>query len=162
ANTASTSNTIVDANVYASIDDATNVDATGNKDTFTVYLNAPAPVDETINYAVHDGTAVQGTDYDASGLTGSVTIKRGQTTATIAVPLVVNMAGTDAAQFSVQLTSASMGVRLMRDTGTGTVIYPNSVPALDPIFYIGDTSGFQDTNNTVTFTFTIYTNIATT
>src|SRR5262249_868031 len=47
----------------------------------------------------------------------------------------------------------------MRDTGTGTVIYTNSAPGLDPILYIGDTSGFQDATGAVTFTFTIYSNI---
>src|SRR5262249_13293028 len=46
---AAASGVLVDSNIYASIDDATNFDVSGNNETFTVYLNAPAPVDETIN-----------------------------------------------------------------------------------------------------------------
>jgi subtilisin-like proprotein convertase family protein len=153
------SNTIVDDNIWAAIDDATAVEGTGNQITFTVYLNAPAPQAETVNFHVIDGTAKNGTDYTTAS-TGSVMFNVGDTMKTIVINLDNNTNGTDSAQFTVQLTSASTGVGIMRGTGTGTIIYPQSVAGQDPIVSMGDVSGVQNNNGTETFTFTIYDNVA--
>jgi subtilisin-like proprotein convertase family protein len=150
---------IVDGNIFASIDDASMIDLSGNSLTFTVYLNAPAAQAETVNYTVLDGTAKNGTDFTTAGLTGTVNFAAGQVQQTITIPVVVNSAGVDESQFQVALTGASDGVVIMRGVGIGTVIYPNSIAGLDPVVSIGDVSGFQPPGGPTTLSFTIYDNV---
>jgi subtilisin-like proprotein convertase family protein len=153
------SNKAIENDVWASIDDAAAVDNSGSAVNFTVYLNAPAPKTETVNYSVMDVSAMHGTDYGGP-TTGSITFAAGQTQQTISIPLIVNKNGKDGSQFQVQLTSASVGVGVMRGTGTGSIVYPNAVPGLVPIVSIGDVSSLQNENGTTTYTFNVYLNAA--
>jgi hypothetical protein len=85
---------------------------------FTVTLY-PAPVTTVIvSYATADGSAVAGSDYQAQ--TGTLTFGPGDTSKTIAVPIIGDRIAEYDEYFTVTLTSAA-GALITSDTAYGTI-----------------------------------------
>ncbi len=98
-------------------------DASKNEDDspmeFIVALTKVATSDVTINYTFHDGSAVNGENYE--GTNGSVTISKGEQSATISVPLKdTDMSGTK--DFTVTITSDDVSIDSDSSTATGTIM----------------------------------------
>jgi hypothetical protein len=91
---------------------------------FTVNLSAAASQMVTVNFATVDGTAVAGTDYQATS--GTLTFLPGTTSQTISVTVNGTLYANPTKQFSVSLTQP-VGAILTGATGTGSIIN-NNVP----------------------------------
>jgi hypothetical protein len=87
-----------------SIDDAfwdgwvTNLD-------FTVYLSVPSSVQVTVNYTTADGSAVAGSDYDATS--GTLTFAPGVITQPISVHIISPITSKPQRTFSINLSQAN-------------------------------------------------------
>jgi subtilisin family serine protease len=97
---------------------ATEGDSSGTSLTFTVSLSAAASSAVTVQYASSDGTARTTKDYTSTS--GTLTIPAGQTSATIAVPLIADVSPEDDETFTMTLSNAS-GATLGTATATGTI-----------------------------------------
>jgi Calx-beta domain/Bacterial Ig-like domain (group 3) len=71
---------------------------------FAVTLSGPSTMTVKVEYATADGTATAGADYEATQ--SAVTIARGQTAATILIPILGDVEDEPDESFSVELTSA--------------------------------------------------------
>src|SRR5262249_11524742 len=105
-------NSAVNADVTASALSASIGDATGlqnGKVTFNVFLNNPAPKDETFQYSTQNQSAIAGTDYTAV-VGQQFTIPKGQDSATITITT-LNNTKTKApfSQFLLNLSAISSG-----------------------------------------------------
>jgi hypothetical protein len=87
--------------------------------TFTVTLSAASADTVTVQYETHDGTATAGSDYAALG-TGTLTFLPGQTSKTVVVSILDDMAGEGPESFTVLLHDPSFAA-ISDDTGTGTI-----------------------------------------
>ena len=114
--------------------------------TFTVTLSPAASQTVTVDYATADGTATAGTDYTATS--GTLTFTAGQTTTTLAVPVLGESAIELDETFTLTLGSAS-GATLSRSTATATIAN-DDVPALA----IGDVTVTEGNSGTVAAVFT--------
>jgi hypothetical protein len=118
--------------------------------TFTVTLSAPCSDPVTVNYATADGTAVAGTDYEATS--GTVYFSPGQTTATVNVNIYGNTTVQPDRSFTVNL-SDPQNVLLGTSQGTGTILDDDGLPVLS----ISDASVLEGNTgeNLVLFTLTV-------
>ena len=72
----------------------------------------------TVDYATSDGTATAGSDYTSTS--GTLTFAAGETTKTVAVPVLANDLAEDAETLTLSLSNAS-GTRLVGSQATGTI-----------------------------------------
>jgi hypothetical protein len=132
----------------ASIGDVTITE--GNTGTlnavFTVTLSAAASQAVTLNYATLDGTATAGSDYVAKS--GTLTIPAGQTSATIAVPVVGDRLAENSETFSLRLTNPTNAF-IADGLGIATIVDN------EPRISINNVSGSEGNRRTTTFTFTV-------
>ena len=108
------------------IDDAPPV-SEGETAEFTVRLSGASGVAVTVSYRTVDGTAVAGSDYTSTS--GALRFDPGETTHTIAVPLLEDESAEAEEVFTVEL-SAPSGATLTDGTGTGTITDDDAPPEL--------------------------------
>ena len=108
------------------IDDAPPV-SEGETAEFTVRLSGASGVAVTVSYRTVDGTAVAGSDYTSTS--GTLRFDPGETTHTIAVPLLEDESAEAEEVFTVEL-SAPSGATLTDGTGTGTITDDDAPPEL--------------------------------
>jgi hypothetical protein len=109
--------------------------------TFTVSLSEVSGKWVTVNYATANGTAVSGSDYNASS--SSVSIAPGQTTATITITVRGDKSKEANETFFVDLTSATNGT-INDSRGIGTIVNDdggkgNGKPSLSTALLLDDT-----------------------
>ncbi|GAA2993819.1 Calx-beta domain-containing protein [Actinokineospora diospyrosa] len=88
---------------------------------FTVTLNAASTAPVTVNYATAAGTA---TTADFTPVSGTLTFAPGETTKTIAVPVLPDLLDEPTETFQVVL-SAATGAGIVKATGTATIADAN-------------------------------------
>lgn len=114
--------------------------------TFTVTLSAASTSAVSVDYVTADGTALAGADYTA--VSGVLTFAPGETTKTIAVPILNDHVAEYSESFNVVLSSAvggiisvPQGVGEIRDDGTGAVGTDNDFP-VGPSVLVSEADGF--------------------
>jgi hypothetical protein len=132
-----------------SVGDATVIE--GNTGTraaiFTVTLSAPSAQPVTVQYATVSGTATAGGDYQARS--GTLTIPAGQTTGTIAVPVLGDRLPETDETFVVKLSGAT-DATIADGQAVGTIVDN------EPRISISDvTKSEGKKNQTTQFTFTV-------
>ena len=115
--------------------------------TFTVTLSPAASGTVTVNYATANGTATAGTDYTATS--GTLTFTAGQTSKTVAVPVLGDTAIEANETFTFTLSSAS-GAAVSRATATATITNDDS-----PTLSIGDVTVTEGNSGTKAAVFTV-------
>lgn len=102
------------------ISDATVIEGHGTvvDATFLVTLTVPSSREVQVAYATENGTAVAGTDYQATA--GTLTIQPGSTSATVAVRILGNRTPQSDRLFRVRL-DAPVGAALLDPEGEGTI-----------------------------------------
>jgi hypothetical protein len=144
-----------DSGVTASINDVTQAEGNGpgtTSFTFTIALSGPAPTASTITWRTADGSATQGSDYNAVGNT-TITIAQNATSATVSVSVIGDTAPEPNETFFVDLVGSSGSVSLSADNrGIGTITNDDS----------GVTASINDVTlaegngpGTTSFTFTV-------
>ena len=129
-------------------DIALNEGNTGSTNaTFTVTLSPASSGTVTVNYATANGTATAGTDYTATS--GTLTFTPGQTSQTVAVPVLGDTAIEANETFTLTLSSAS-GAALSRAVATATITN-DDFPALS----IGDVTVNEGNSGTTSAVFTV-------
>jgi hypothetical protein len=111
--------------------------------TFTVTLSEAPAEDVTVEYATGSGTATDGTDYN--GTTGTLTISAGVTTGTIVVPITTDT--TDESDETATLTLSNPNNATIGDATSDLVITDDDAP---PAISISD--GTATEGGTATFT----------
>ena len=120
--------------------------------TFTVSLSKPTASTTPVSYIVNGVSASSGTDFVAAS--GTVTIAKGKTSATI--PITVNGDATPETNetFTVTLTgTGSSGVPINRSAGTGTIRDDDTGPVVG--LSIGDAVVVEGNNGTKTVSFLV-------
>jgi hypothetical protein len=114
---------------------------------FTVTLSAPSAQPVTVQYATANGTATAGSDYQAGS--GTLTIRAGQTTGTITVPVNGDRLGEPDETFFVNLSGAT-NATIADGQGVGTIADD------EPRISISDfTKAEGKKGQTTQFTFTV-------
>lgn len=117
---------------------------------FTVTLSAPSSVPVSFNYATRAVSAVAGTDYGTSGqaseVTGTVTFAPFQTTATISIPILANVAFNANSTFDLTLSTLAAGA------SNGTIAAGASVGtiAFNPAIVTVQNGSVTETTSTAT------------
>ena len=93
--------------------------------TFAVTLSRPASATVTVDYATADGTATAGEDYTATS--GTLTFAAGESSKTIAVPLLDDAIDEGRETFTLRLSNAQ-GARIADGEATGTIINSDKMP----------------------------------
>jgi sugar lactone lactonase YvrE len=108
-------------NLYVSDRDTANVTrfAPGSQATFTVTLDAASSGPVSVSYATADGTAAAGTDYTTTS--GTLAFAPGETSKTVSVPILDDLAGEPTEAFALNLSGAA-GATIAKPRGTGTVL----------------------------------------
>jgi chitinase len=107
--------------------------------TFTVTLSQASTNAVSVNYATADGTAIAGSDYNATS--GALTFAAGQTSKTITVAVRGDTLVEGAETLRVVLSNAT-GATIATSTGTGTITDDDEPPATSPVtFTKGDDWG---------------------
>ena len=96
-----------------------NVAKTGTTVTFTVTLSSTSGQPVTVSYATADGTAVQGSDYNA--VSGTLTFAPGETQKTISVMVFADSVVEQTERFFVRL-STPQNATLRDGEGIGTIL----------------------------------------
>ena len=100
---------------------------------FTVTLAKATPLRVTVSYSTADGTAAAGSDYTATS--GSLTFAPGETSKTVAVPIVGDTAVETDEAFTLTLSSP-VNARLVRAIATATLVN-DDVPKARPGHFHG-------------------------
>ena len=136
-----------------SINDVTVLSGpTSTSAAFTVSLAAPASSTVTVRAATANGTATAGSDYTALGAT-TVSFAPGETTRTVAVPVLADVVNEPDETFVVNLSSA-VGAGLADAQGLATILDPLGPPTIS----VGDISlveGAAGTTSSASFTVTM-------
>ena len=93
--------------------------------TFTITLGTAAPQTVSVNWATQDGTATAGSDYAAAG--GTVSFAPGETSKTVAVPILGDTAAEGGENFAVNLSSPA-GTLVRDGQGVGTIADDDAPP----------------------------------
>jgi Calx-beta domain/PASTA domain len=96
---------------------------------FTVTLSTSASQAISVNYSTADGTAVAGADYTAAA--GAITFAPGETTKTVAVPVVGETAFEGTETFAVNLSNPSLA-NVGDGSGVGTIVNDDAAPPPPP------------------------------
>lgn len=118
---------------------------------FTVSLSAASTQAVTVNYATANGTGTAGSDYTA--LTGTLTFNPGQTTQTIAVPVVGDTLTEANETFFVNLSNPGNAI-LGDSQGLGTIVNDDAAAAL-PTLSIGNITLNEGNTGTSNAVFTV-------
>jgi len=122
---------------------------------FTVTLSAASNQAVTLNYATADGTwgtsATAGIDYQTRS--GQITIPAGQTSATIAVPVVGDRLAEDSETFSLRLTDPTNAF-IADGFGLATIVDNEPRISINSVSK-SEGTGNGKNNTTTTFTFTV-------
>lgn len=110
------------ANTQVTVPDDSNLSTTA---TFTVSLSTAAAQTVTVNFATADGTALAGTDYQATS--GTLTFAPGVTSRTISVTVPGTLYAEPTRQFTVSLSQPTAGL-VTTGSATGSVLN-NNVPS---------------------------------
>lgn len=113
--------------------------------TVTISLAGPAEQEVTVDYATEDGSAVDGIDYVPSS--GTVTIAVGQSSATVAIPILRDAVVEGSEAFAIRLSNAS-GAAIRDDLATVTLID-------DDGFSITDAAIVEGNGGSLNLTFTV-------
>ena len=125
-----------DAPPVLTIGDATVIEsAGGGSAVFTVTLSPVSGLAATVKYAAAAGTAKAGRDFSATS--GILTFAPGQTTQTIAVPILSDPSLTSPETFLVKLSAPKQATLGSKSAGTGT-IDPKALSA-----YLGALAAYQ-------------------
>jgi len=120
---------------------------------FTVSLSQATSQNVTVRYATAGATAAAGSDFTATS--GTLTFTPGQTTLTVAVPVVRDLVGEATETFTVGLSSATGGT-IVRTSATGTIVDDDSVtPPPTPSVTIANAMQTEGNSGTTTARFTV-------
>ncbi len=119
---------------------------------FTVTLSQASTQPITVQYATVDGTAKAGSDYTAAS--GTITFAAGQTSQTVAVPVVRDLVMESTESFTLQLSNPS-GATLSRASATGTITDDDTATPPPPSVSIGNVSVNEGNSGTTTARFTV-------
>ena len=114
-----------DATPSLSIADGTSTDE--NSVTVVATLSAASGRSVTVNAAASDGTATQGSDFNA--FSSTVTFASGETTKSVTLPLINDSSDEDDETFTVTLSSAN-NATISSATATATITDDDAPPAL--------------------------------
>ena len=114
-----------DATPSLSIADGTSTDE--NSVTVVATLSAASGRSVTVNAAASDGTATQGSDFNA--FSSTVTFASGETTKSVTIPLINDSSDEDDETFTVTLSSAN-NATISSATATATITDDDAPPAL--------------------------------
>ena len=103
---------------YLNVSDVTVTEGEDAKATFTVSLTAPVTGTVQFDYATHDGTAKDGTDY--TGGSGTALIGNGDTSVTLSVDITNDDAWTGDRSFTLKISNAVFAA-IDDDTGWATI-----------------------------------------
>src|SRR5205807_1657866 len=121
---------------------------------FTVYLSNVSTQDVTVPYSTANGTATAGLDYTATS--GAVTIPAGQTSRTLAVPVVANLAAQGNRTFFVNLGNPT-NATLARAQAVGTIVDDDNAALM---ISMGDVNIQEGNAGTVNAVFPVYLPVA--
>ena len=122
---------------------------------FTVTISSPA--DATVDFALLNGSAVQGSDFNASASANPVTFTSvGGTTAIISVPIVCDNNAEADENFSVVLSNP-VGATISKSTGIGTLLNDDeiSISILNPTITVTEGDDNPPATGTVIASFTV-------
>ena len=114
-----------DSTPSLSIADGTSTDE--NSVTVVATLSAASGRSVTLNAAASDGTATQGSDFNA--FSSTVTFASGETTKSVTIPLINDSSDEDDETFTVTLSSAN-NATISSATATATITDDDAPPAL--------------------------------
>lgn len=150
---------------YDKADNRTNVTVTGSSmpdftisDTsategsvlvFTVTRGGATSGSQSVNFVTSDGTASSGSDYTANSDT--LTFAAGQTSQTISVATIDDVASEASETVNVTLSGATGGATISDASGVGAINDNDGPP---PSFAINDASGTEGAGATIVFTVT--------
>lgn len=117
--------------------------------TFTVSSSSSVGSNTTFNYSTSSGTAVSGSDFTATS--GSGTIVKDGSSATITVPIIGDLAQESTKSFTVTISSSDIEIYDATGTGTITDNDTRSIAINDVTITEGD-SGTSNVTMTVTLT----------
>lgn len=105
-----------------SVSDANGTEsATGTPSlNFTVSLSSPSASGFTVDYVTTGGTATAGSDYTTTN--GTLTFNAGDTTKTVAVPILDDTIAEGPETLTLTISNASGGIGIARATATGTIV----------------------------------------
>lgn len=116
--------TIVDDDVYISINDVTVLENASTA-VFTISINKTTINNVSVNYSTSNGTAISGTNYTSTS--GTLILAAGATSATVSIPIIDTPAVCEGNRtFNVNLTSGVNGT-IQDNLGIGT-IQENDLP----------------------------------
>jgi large repetitive protein len=118
--------------------------------TFTLTLDHASSTPVTVHWATANGTATAPADYTASG--GDVTFAAGQTSATVSVPVIGELANEPDETFTVNLTNP-VGAEIVDGQGVGTIV--NDDPVGPAQLSVNDVTVTEGNSGTTPATFTI-------
>ncbi|HKB02221.1 MAG TPA: S8 family serine peptidase [Gemmataceae bacterium] len=114
---------------------------------FTITLSASSADPVSVDYTTADGSAVAGGDYTTTS--GTLTFTPGETSLTVAVPVVGDTATEPGETFFLNL-SGPTNATILDGQGVGTIV-DNDRPTIS----IGDVSATEGNNGNKSFTFTV-------
>jgi hypothetical protein len=114
---------------------------------FTITLSNASDLPVTVNYATRDGTAVVGSDYHARS--GTVTFAPGETTKTVAVPVIGDRIGEPNEFIALDLSDA-VGANVTNSVGYGYILND------EPWINIESAQIVEGNSGTRLMTFTVY------
>ncbi len=118
-----------------------------------VTLSAPSGQEVDVDWATADGTATEaGTDY--TGKSGTLHFAPGETSATVVIPVIGDVASEADETFTVTLTSP-VHATLGNATDTVTILDNDPLPTSVPIFDVADASKREGASGTSTLSFTV-------
>lgn len=121
--------------------------------TFTVTRSGGTTGAVSVDFATADGTAVAGSDYDATS--GTLSFADGETSKTFTVTLLGDVAVEGDETFAVTLSNATGGATISDASGTGTISDDDSVVVQPGSFSVNDVTAAEGNSGTTSFTFTI-------
>ncbi len=116
---------------------------------FVVTLTGAYPQDITVNYETQDGTATTPLDYTPTS--GTLTFKAGETTKTVSVPIIGDLAHESDKTFSLLLSNVVGDAPLLDATGKCTIKDNDPLPVVT----IDDASVTEGNDGTVTMGFSV-------
>ncbi len=118
---------------------------------FTVNLSAASGKTTTVNFATANGTATAGSDYTARS--GTLTFAPGETTKTIAVPIIGDTVVESNETFTLNLSGAT-NATISDSQGVATITNDDLTPGL-PQLSINDVTKIEGDSGTTNATFTV-------
>ena len=140
--------TILDDDPTLSIDDVTihEGDAGTLDAVFNVTLSAPALQASTVDFETQDGDAIAGIDYEL--VAGTLTFAAGETSKTIAVPIIGDVSNEPDKTFSVRLTHPST-VNIADSTGEALIQDNDFLLSINDVRHVEGDAGSTDAVFTV-------------